>query len=336
MSCQSAPFPFILVEADLVSPLLNSNFASFVRQLNMYSFHKVNKVGRGQTKAQLEAMPSEFAHPLFEKGKPNQIEQIKRRGPESDQQRVVQRSRSTSEGEGFYERRATRSISGALMGRRYAEDDEEGDDEGEGSMAQSDDEYEEGKDGKEDGPSPAAPIGSPAASRPVNLARNSRQNASSAPSAYSAFRPTGPPSLLAAEARATYSATQGPYSGSLGAAPPFARPPPHPSQANRQQPPPRPASHPHAHALHTLAAFGPPPSASTPLPERVAVLEHQRTELVAALSSSQRSHAELWREVQDEKRKQVALVDLLGEVYGAVQKMNSADCEFMRSWLIYR
>ncbi|ORY88138.1 HSF-type DNA-binding-domain-containing protein, partial [Leucosporidium creatinivorum] len=57
----------------------HSNFASFVRQLNMYSFHKVNRVGRGQTKAQLEALPSEFAHPLFEKGKPDQIDQIKRR-----------------------------------------------------------------------------------------------------------------------------------------------------------------------------------------------------------------------------------------------------------------
>lgn len=290
----------------------------------MYSFHKVNKVGRGQTKAQLEAMPSEFAHPLFEKGKPNQIEQIKRRGPESEQQRVVPRPRSVGEGEGFYERRATRSGSGALPGRRYAEEEEEGDEE-EGSRAQSESEYEEER--KEDEASPAMPNPGPALRRPVDTVGNSGESAPNAHGAYSAFRPSGPPYLLAAEARATYSATQDPYSASFGAAPPVARPPLHPSQARRQQPPPRPGSHPHEHALHTIATFGPPPSASVPLPERVAILEHQRSELVAALSSSQRSHAELWREVQDEKRKQVALVDLLSEVYGAVQKMNPVDCE---------
>jgi len=61
----------------LPSVFKHNNFASFVRQLNMYGFHKVNT----------DSIPSaethgwEFSHPNFQKGKPAQLFEIKRRVP---------------------------------------------------------------------------------------------------------------------------------------------------------------------------------------------------------------------------------------------------------------
>ena len=51
--------------------------ASFVRQLNMYDFHKVMNVEVGGLKAEREEV--EFAHPFFERGQEHLLEQIKRK-----------------------------------------------------------------------------------------------------------------------------------------------------------------------------------------------------------------------------------------------------------------
>ena len=55
----------------------HSNMASFVRQLNMYDFHKVMNVEVGGLRAEREEV--EFAHPYFERGQEHLLEQIKRK-----------------------------------------------------------------------------------------------------------------------------------------------------------------------------------------------------------------------------------------------------------------
>ncbi|KAJ1551417.1 hypothetical protein HK405_014546, partial [Cladochytrium tenue] len=64
----------------------HNNFSSFVRQLNMYGFHKVNKSPRG-SRTLAENQVWEFSHPKFLRDHPELLEEIKRRTIESDAQR---------------------------------------------------------------------------------------------------------------------------------------------------------------------------------------------------------------------------------------------------------
>ncbi|CAG7837666.1 unnamed protein product [Allacma fusca] len=57
----------------------HNNMASFVRQLNMYGFHKVVSVDQGGLKTEKDEM--EFAHPFFLKGSESTLELIKRKIP---------------------------------------------------------------------------------------------------------------------------------------------------------------------------------------------------------------------------------------------------------------
>ncbi|KAI9486238.1 MAG: HSF-type DNA-binding-domain-containing protein [Benjaminiella poitrasii] len=61
----------------------HSNFSSFVRQLNMYGFHKINKSPRGQ-RGNNENEIWEFSHPKFQRGRPDILEDIKRKAMDSE------------------------------------------------------------------------------------------------------------------------------------------------------------------------------------------------------------------------------------------------------------
>jgi hypothetical protein len=61
----------------------HSNFSSFVRQLNMYGFHKINKSPRGQ-RGNNENEIWEFSHTKFQRGRPDILEDIKRKAMDSE------------------------------------------------------------------------------------------------------------------------------------------------------------------------------------------------------------------------------------------------------------
>ncbi|KAG8949992.1 hypothetical protein FRC04_008071 [Tulasnella sp. 424] len=62
--------------------LKTGNFQSFIRQLNMYDFHKTNKAQRAQRGVQAQAQQFVFSHSKFQKGKPELLSEIKRKGTE--------------------------------------------------------------------------------------------------------------------------------------------------------------------------------------------------------------------------------------------------------------
>jgi len=64
----------------------HNNFSSFVRQLNMYGFHKVNKSSPSSKGNENQVW--EFFHPKFVRGKPHLIEEIKRKQIENESYRA--------------------------------------------------------------------------------------------------------------------------------------------------------------------------------------------------------------------------------------------------------
>uniref|UniRef100_V5EV77 HSF-type DNA-binding domain-containing protein n=1 Tax=Kalmanozyma brasiliensis (strain GHG001) TaxID=1365824 RepID=V5EV77_KALBG len=68
----------------------HSNFSSFIRQLNMYGFYKVNKTPRGHRQS-VDAQIWEFSHPKFLRGRPDLLDDIRRKALDSEHARVEAR-----------------------------------------------------------------------------------------------------------------------------------------------------------------------------------------------------------------------------------------------------
>lgn len=64
----------------------HNNMASFIRQLNMYGFHKITSIDNGGLRFDRDEM--EFTHPCFQKDHPYLLEHIKRKIATSKQQQL--------------------------------------------------------------------------------------------------------------------------------------------------------------------------------------------------------------------------------------------------------
>lgn len=68
----------------------HSNFSSFIRQLNMYGFYKVNKTPRGKRHSN-DSQIWEFSHPKFLRGRTDLLEEIRRKALDTEHARVEAR-----------------------------------------------------------------------------------------------------------------------------------------------------------------------------------------------------------------------------------------------------
>ncbi|KAG8929202.1 hypothetical protein FRC00_001518 [Tulasnella sp. 408] len=62
--------------------LKTENFQSFIRQLNMYDFHKINRAQRAQRGVQAQTPQFVFSHQKFKRDSPELLSEIKRKGAE--------------------------------------------------------------------------------------------------------------------------------------------------------------------------------------------------------------------------------------------------------------
>ncbi|KAG8958214.1 hypothetical protein FRC00_002943 [Tulasnella sp. 408] len=62
--------------------LKTENFQSFIRQLNMYDFHKINRAQRAQRGVQAQTPQFVFSHQKFQRDSPELLSEIKRKGAE--------------------------------------------------------------------------------------------------------------------------------------------------------------------------------------------------------------------------------------------------------------
>lgn len=82
----------------------HSNFSSFIRQLNMYGFYKVNKTPRGHRHAP-DTQVWEFSHPKFIRNRPELLDEIRRKALDSEHARVEARDLQYSVSVGYLQLR---------------------------------------------------------------------------------------------------------------------------------------------------------------------------------------------------------------------------------------
>ncbi|CAF2131948.1 unnamed protein product [Rotaria magnacalcarata] len=97
----------------------HNNFASFIRQLNMYGFRKISTIEHGSLKSEHDDI--EFAHPNFIRGHDTLLELIKRRAPDNQQKITIQPTKTEISSAAASSSTSTSPSSSALVSTHYAD-----------------------------------------------------------------------------------------------------------------------------------------------------------------------------------------------------------------------
>lgn len=294
----------------------------------MYNFHKVNKTPRGIARA-AENQEWEFTHPKFVRGKPHQLEDIKRKAPDAPQA-VDLPSLSIPP-------KMTRSMSGNDIISPRSRGVSASGSAGSGSSSST------GTPGpprqhvspvaigghQPQRPSPPSPTAT--SPHPITLPPLAATNPSGEGPYPSPQSMQASPQQFGGAMAPSHQPRQGfvPPSSIASSLPTYASHDPrirsisHESYATQAIPTHAPSS------ARTLAMCPSSPIQPLPLPARVQLLEQQRYDLAGALAATQDGYEALYRDLVDSRRREDALVQIVEEIYGVVQTGMPGRREFL-------